>query len=102
MEPLHPEVRAELKRVYPQLSDAIIDEYERLTSLRTSLDPQEAHDRIVAIDARRQALLREHMPDMAAVHNAMIAKRRNQAALAATPESRVTVRTVPPKPLQKD
>lgn len=101
MEPLHPDVRAELKRANPRLTDAIIDEYERLTSLRTSLDPQTAGDRIGPIDAQREALLREHMPSMASIHNAMIEKRRSQAASDVS-EARVKVRIVSSKPPKQD
>ena len=40
MEPLHPELRRELLRVHPDLTDRDLDEYEQLTAQRFTLDPE--------------------------------------------------------------
>ena len=59
MEALHPKLRKELKRVYPQLTDADIDRYEELTSLRFTFNPATAAGKIREIDAERNRLVRK-------------------------------------------
>ena len=76
MEPLHPELRRELLRVHPELSDADLDEYETLTALRFTLDPSVSAAAIAELDRTRAALLAK-MPHYAAVQSAFIERRRN-------------------------
>jgi hypothetical protein len=78
MEPLQPAVREELKRVHPDLTDADIDQYERLTSLRFTFDPAASPEEIKAIDIRREQLIREKMPRFADVVNVVSARAREQ------------------------
>jgi hypothetical protein len=76
MEPLHPELRAELKRVHPGLDDRTIDEYESLTSLRFGLDPERDKGRLAEIDAARLRLLQARMPHYPKVRGVFLARRR--------------------------
>ena len=46
MEPIHPKLRKELKRIHSRLTDADIDRYEELTSLRFTLNPITASGQI--------------------------------------------------------
>ncbi|CAN5348942.1 hypothetical protein BH23ACI1_BH23ACI1_33090 [soil metagenome] len=39
MEPIRPDVREELKRLHPGLTDRDIDRYDELTSQRFMMDP---------------------------------------------------------------
>jgi hypothetical protein len=91
MEPLKPEVREELKRVHRGLTDDDIDRYEELTSLRFTLDPAEAPERIRDIDAERGAIVRERMPRFAEVENAILT-RAARASREAKPEPEVRFR----------
>jgi hypothetical protein len=93
MEPLHPDVRAELKRAHPGLDDATIDEYERLTQQRMTLDPARERSRIAELDARRMHLVTTRMPQLASVQSASTARRVAEAA-ASRPLPSVTVRTL--------
>lgn len=79
MEPLHPELRADLKRAHPDLDDAAIDEYERLTAKRFTLDPDREKVLLAEIDAQRQRLLQAQMPHYAKVREAFLSRRRTAA-----------------------
>ena len=76
MEPIHPALREELKRAHPGLTDADIDQYEALTSLRFTFDPDTQQDEIRRIDAERLQLVRVKMPRLGDLENAFVAKRR--------------------------
>ena len=76
MEPIHPALRKELKRVYPRLTDADIDRYEELTSLRFTLDPAVAAGQIREIDLERDRLVRTAMPRLGELENAFFARNR--------------------------
>ena len=76
MAPIHPKLRKELKRVYPQLTDADIDRYEELTSLRFTLNPATAAGKIREIDAERDRLVRAAMPRLGELENAFFARAR--------------------------
>jgi hypothetical protein len=76
VEPLHPELRRELLRVHPDLSDADLDEYERLTAARFTLDPEASAGTIAELDRTREALLAK-MPHYAAVQRAFVEQRRH-------------------------
>lgn len=76
MEPIHPKLRKELKRVYPQLTDADIDRYEELTSLRFTLNPATEAGKIREIDAERDRLVRAAMPRLGELENAFFARAR--------------------------
>lgn len=93
MEPLHPDVRAELKKAYPRLDDGVLDEYERLTNLRMTLDPEQSHGLREEIDAKRKRLIAEHMPTLGAIEN-MVSARRRQLELNSREggKSAVTIR----------
>jgi hypothetical protein len=75
MEPLHPALREELKRAHPGLTDADIDQYEELTSLRFTLNP-DARDEIRRLDAARMQLVRTKMPRLGDIENAFVARAR--------------------------
>jgi hypothetical protein len=83
MEPLHPELRADLKRAHPGLDDRTIDEYERLTSLRFNLDPERDKGKLAEIDAVRRRLLQARMPHFANVRQAFLTRRQAAADTAA-------------------
>lgn len=87
MEPLHPELRRELLRVHPELTDADLDEYERLTALRFTLDPSVSSAAIAEVDRDRAALVAK-MPHYAAVQRAFIERRRPEVD---RPEVRVDI-----------
>lgn len=91
MEPIHPSLREELKRVHPGLTDADIDRYEELTSLRSTLDPATSEEQIRQIDAQRARLVRERMPRLADLENAFFARLR-QAGRRAKPPPRIEVK----------
>ena len=80
MEPLHPSLRAELKRVYPGLTDEDIDRYEELTSLRFTLDPENSAEAIRQIDSQRTRLVRTAMPQFRDIANAVLARTRKVAS----------------------
>jgi hypothetical protein len=79
MEPIHPEVREELKRVYPGLTDETIDRYEELTALRFTVDPDEGSDELRRIDIERARFVSERMPRFAEIENAVLSKVREAA-----------------------
>jgi hypothetical protein len=85
MEPIHPVLREELKRVYPRLTDADIDRYEELTSLRFTLDPATAAERIREIDAERDQLVRTTMPRLGELENAFFARARQASPRIKSP-----------------
>jgi len=89
MEPLHPELRADLKRAHPGLDDRTIDEYENLTSLRFGLDPERDKARLAEIDAARLQLLKTRMPHYAKVREAFLARLRAADNTVATASVRV-------------
>ena len=80
MEPIHPSLREELKRAHPGLTDADIDRYEELTSLRFTLDPDAGRDDIRSIDAERMQIVRAKMPRLGELENAFTARARAAAA----------------------
>jgi len=79
MEPIHPSLREELKRAHPGLTDADIDQYEALTSLRFTFDPATQQDEIRRIDEQRLQLVRAKMPHLGELENAFVARRREAA-----------------------
>ena len=85
MEPIHPKLREELKLVYPRLTDADIDRYEELTSLRFTLDPAVAAERIRDIDFERDRLVRTAMPRLGELENAFFARSREASARTKIP-----------------
>jgi hypothetical protein len=78
VEPLHPELRRELLRVHPDLTEADLDEYETLTALRFTEDPAVASDRIAQIDRTRERLLAK-MPHYGTIERAFSERRRQTA-----------------------
>jgi hypothetical protein len=75
MEPMRPEVREELKRAHPGLTDDDIDRYEELNSLRFLVDPgEEDGRRLREIDAERERIVRERMPRLAEIENAILVR----------------------------
>jgi hypothetical protein len=78
VEPLHPELRRELLRVHPELTDLDLDEYERLTALRFTLNPSQSRAAIAELDRAREALVAK-MPHFAAVQRAFSEERRRAA-----------------------
>ncbi|OMC51921.1 hypothetical protein A5742_17435 [Mycolicibacterium fortuitum] len=74
MEPIRPEVRRELMRANPELTDSDIDRYERLTSRRFMLDPDADREEIRRIDEERERLVRARMPRLAEIENAFNAR----------------------------
>ena len=91
MEPIHPALREELKRVYPRLTDADIDRYEELLSLRFTLDPEADAERIRELDAERERLVRRAMPRLGELENAFFARGRIAGARI-KPQPRIEVR----------
>ena len=91
MEPIHPKLRKELKRVYPRLTDADIDRYEELTSLRFALNPATAAGKIREIDTQRDRLVRK-MPRLGELENAFFARAR-QASLRTKAPLRIEIKT---------
>lgn len=85
MQPIHPEVREELKRLYPDLTDADLDRYEALTSHRFILDPERFAGEIRRIDEERMEIVRAKMPELGAIENAFIIRRSEAARRAETP-----------------
>jgi hypothetical protein len=85
MEPIHPKLRKELKRVYPQLTDADIDRYEELTSLRFTLNPATAAGKIREIDTERDRLVRAAMPRLGELENAFFARARQASPRTKAP-----------------
>jgi hypothetical protein len=79
MEPLHPGLREELKRTYPDLTDADLDRYELLTSTRFRLNPDTESAEIRRIDAERLELIRVKMPRLGELENAFVARARSEA-----------------------
>ena len=97
MEPMHPALREEIKRAHPGLTDADIDRYETLTSLRFSFDPDREQDEIRRIDAERLQLVRTKMPRIGDIENAFVARRRD-AATRTKPAPRIETIRQPDKP----
>jgi hypothetical protein len=94
VEPLHPELRRELLRVHPEITDSDLDEYEELTALRFTLDPSTSRGAIAEID-RARAVLTAKMPYFAAVERAFVEQQRRPTDRErATPEVRIS--TEPP------
>ena len=91
MEAIHPELRKELKRVYPQLTDADIDRYEQLTSLRFTVNPATAAGKIREIDAERNRLVRK-MPRLGELETAFFARAR-LASLRTKAPPRIEIKT---------
>lgn len=85
MQPMHPSVRNELKRVYPELTDADIDRYEELTSLRVALNPATSAEDLRKIDAERDRLVRTKMRHLGAIENAFLLRARDERRPIETP-----------------
>jgi hypothetical protein len=85
MEPIHPLLRDELKRVHPGLTDADIDRYEELTSLRFTLDPTASAEEIRDIDVQRARLVQTKMPRLAELENAFAARAAQTSRRVKTP-----------------
>jgi hypothetical protein len=92
MEPIHPALREELKRVHPGLTDADIDRYEELTSLRSTLDPATSEEQIRRIDVERVRLVRERMPALPQLENAFFARLRQTDPRRIRPAPRIEVK----------
>jgi hypothetical protein len=75
MEPMRPEVREELKRAHPGLTDDDIDRYEELLSRRFAFADEDAEG-VRALDLQRERLVRERMPHLEAVENAVLTRLR--------------------------
>jgi hypothetical protein len=99
MEPLHPDLRAALKRAHPGLTDEDIDRSEELLNERMNTDPQADPERIARLDAEREELIRGAMPRYAEVVQVVKAEQlAAQGAAAAREETervRVTLRKPP-------
>lgn len=91
MQPIHPKLRKELKHVYPQLTDADIDRYDELTSLRFTFNPATAAGKIREIDAERSRLVRK-MPRLGELENAFFARAR-QASVRSKAPPRIEIKT---------
>jgi hypothetical protein len=89
MEPIHPALREELKRAHPGLTDADIDRYEELTSLRFTLDPVGSVEEIRRLDVERMAIVRAKMPRLGELENAFFA--RSRAAPRVKPAPRIEI-----------
>lgn len=79
LEPIHPEVREELKRAHPGLTDETIDRYEELTALRFTVHPDKESDELWRIDIERARLVNERMPRFAEIENAVLSRVREAA-----------------------
>lgn len=93
MTPLEPELRRALKEAHPGLADEVIDEYEKLTVMRSQLTPGRSAEAIATIDRQREKLLRDQMPYFAQVSQMVGARRRSEAA---RPEPQFKVEIVRP------
>jgi hypothetical protein len=62
MEPLHPNLRKELKEVHPGLTDEDIDRAEELLAQRMLYDPEKEQERIMQLDRERMDLIERKMP----------------------------------------
>jgi len=94
VEPLHPELRRELLRVHPGLTDSDLDEYEQLTAMRFTLDPSKSPAAIAEID-RARAVLIAKMPHFAAVEHAFIEQQRSSTDREQAPPA-VRISVEPP------
>ena len=92
MKPIHPTVREELKRAHPGLTDADIDRYQELTSLRFTLHPATSPEAIRAIDAERDRLLRTKMPQLGVIENAFF-MRTYEATRPMTTPPRIEIKS---------
>ena len=61
-EPLHPDLRQELKRAHRGLQDSEIDALEELIAKRFTLDPARDVEALEAIEQEKEALLNRAMP----------------------------------------
>jgi hypothetical protein len=93
MEPLHPDLRAALKRAHPGLTDEEIDRSEELLNERMNTDPDRDPGRIERLDTERTELIRTAMPRYAEVVQVFQAERdaAQRAAVARQDEERVKV-----------
>jgi hypothetical protein len=88
VQPLRPEVRAALKRVHPDLTDATINRVQALLVLRSQLDPGRYADQIEALDRERVAIMDAQIPRYAEVVQAL-KRSRDPNVTAATRITRV-------------
>jgi hypothetical protein len=71
VQPLRPEVRAALKRVHPDLTDATINRVQALLVLSSQLDPRRYADQIEALDRERVTIMEQQIPRYAEVVQAL-------------------------------
>ena len=77
MEPLHPDLRKELKEVHPGLTDEDIDRAEELLAQRMLHDPEKEQERIMQLDQDRMDLIEQKMPHYNEVVRAFKERRVN-------------------------
>lgn len=75
MQPLHPDLRAALKRVHPNLTDETIDRVEELVARRFQLDPSRDAERIAELDRESEALIAREMPYFQKITRAWFSER---------------------------
>jgi hypothetical protein len=97
VEALHPELRRELLRVHPDLTEADLDEYERLTSRRFTLDPSVSGAAIEELDRTREALVAK-MPHFAAVQRAFVERSRQESGTTEATSPTVRIEIEPEEP----
>ncbi len=68
MEPLHPNLRKELKRAHPSLTDDVIDRHEELLSRRMECHPEKDTDTIAYLDRELKILIEQHMPQYSGIY----------------------------------
>jgi hypothetical protein len=91
MEPLHPDLRKALKAAHPGLTDDDLDQYEKLTSMRFTLDPDRFRESIEEIDRARMQLVATRMPQLAQIErivNAQLKARQPEDIQRVTMEIR--------------
>ena len=80
MDPLHPDLRRQLKQAHPGLTDAEIDSVEELLAKRFTLDPQRDAEALRALDDEKDELLARLMPHFGEVYQTFHAARRQESA----------------------
>lgn len=78
VEPLHPELREELKAAHEGLRDSDIDRLEELIAVRFTLDPERDAEQLRAVDRERILLLQEKMPRFEDVYQRFRARKLQQ------------------------
>ncbi len=82
VEPLHPDLRRQLKQAHSGLTDADIDRLEELTALRYTLDPERDAEQLRTLDQERERLLAEKLPRYREVYQAYTAEQRKRGQTA--------------------